>query len=49
MAYGTPGIQTHEQWLGLVQPVGLVVAPDPAGVSPGGPPLVLLLPVHGLG
>ena len=27
MAYGTPGIQTHEQWLGLVQPVGLVVAP----------------------
>ena len=34
MAYGTPGIQTHEQWLGLVQPVGLVVArsrhePDP--------------------
>jgi hypothetical protein len=27
MAYGTPGIHTHEQWLGLVQPVGLVVAP----------------------
>ena len=27
MAYGTSGIQTHEQWLGLVQPVGLVVAP----------------------
>ena len=27
MAYGTPGVHTHEQWLGLVQPVGLVVAP----------------------
>ena len=27
MPYGTPGIHTHEQWLGLVQPVGLVVAP----------------------
>ncbi len=27
MAHGTPGIHTHEQWLGLVQPVGLVVAP----------------------
>ena len=27
MAYGTPNIHTHEQWLGLVQPVGLVVAP----------------------
>ena len=25
--YGTPGVHTHEQWLGLVQPVGLVVAP----------------------
>jgi hypothetical protein len=23
----TPGPPTHEQWLGLVQPVGLVVAP----------------------
>jgi hypothetical protein len=22
-----PGSHTHEQWLGLVQPVGLVVAP----------------------
>ena len=27
MAYPTPGTHTHEQWLGLVQPVGLVVAP----------------------
>ncbi|PSB38493.1 SAM-dependent methyltransferase [Aphanothece cf. minutissima CCALA 015] len=27
MAYGSPGAHTHEQWLGLVQPVGLVVAP----------------------
>ncbi|MFO8238688.1 MAG: SAM-dependent methyltransferase, partial [Prochlorococcaceae cyanobacterium] len=27
MAYGTPGIHTHTAWLGLVQPVGLVVAP----------------------
>ncbi len=27
MAYGTPNLQTHQQWLGLVQPVGLVVAP----------------------
>ena len=27
MAYGNPGTHTHEQWLGLVQPVGLVVAP----------------------
>jgi hypothetical protein len=27
MAYGAPNIHTHEQWLGLVQPVGLVVAP----------------------
>ena len=27
MAYGTPGVHTHEQWLGLVQSVGLVVAP----------------------
>lgn len=27
MASVTPGPQTHEQWLGLVQPVGLVVAP----------------------
>lgn len=23
----TPGAHTHEQWLGLVQPVGLVAAP----------------------
>ncbi len=27
MAYGTPGLHTHQEWLGLVQPVGLVVAP----------------------
>ena len=27
MATLTPGPHTHEQWLGLVQPVGLVVAP----------------------
>ncbi len=27
MATATPGSHTHEQWLGLVQPVGLVVAP----------------------
>jgi len=27
MASVTPGPHTHEQWLGLVQPVGLVVAP----------------------
>ncbi|MCS5700274.1 BREX-1 system adenine-specific DNA-methyltransferase PglX [Cyanobium sp. FGCU-52] len=27
MAYGTPGVHTHQEWLGLVQPVGLVVAP----------------------
>jgi hypothetical protein len=27
MAYGIPGIHTHTAWLGLVQPVGLVVAP----------------------
>ena len=27
MATPTPGTHTHEQWLGLVQPVGLVVAP----------------------
>ena len=27
MATATPGTHTHEQWLGLVQPVGLVVAP----------------------
>jgi hypothetical protein len=27
MASLTPGPHTHEQWLGLVQPVGLVVAP----------------------
>ena len=27
MAYGNPGTHTHEHWLGLVQPVGLVVAP----------------------
>ena len=27
MAYGTPNLHTHQQWLGLVQPVGLVVAP----------------------
>jgi hypothetical protein len=27
MATVTPGNHTHEQWLGLVQPVGLVVAP----------------------
>jgi hypothetical protein len=27
MATTTPGTHTHEQWLGLVQPVGLVVAP----------------------
>ena len=27
MAPLTPGRHTHEQWLGLVQPVGLVVAP----------------------
>jgi hypothetical protein len=27
MAHRTPGVHTHEQWLGLVQPVGLVVAP----------------------
>ena len=31
MAYGTPGVHTHEQWLGLVQPVGLVVAPAVLG------------------
>ncbi len=27
MAYGNRGIHTHTEWLGLVQPVGLVVAP----------------------
>lgn len=27
MAYGIPGLHTHQEWLGLVQPVGLVVAP----------------------
>ena len=27
MAYRGPSIQTHLEWLGLVQPVGLVVAP----------------------
>jgi len=27
MAYGTPGLHTHQEWLGLVQPVGLVLAP----------------------
>jgi hypothetical protein len=27
MPPSTPGTHTHEQWLGLVQPVGLVVAP----------------------
>jgi hypothetical protein len=27
MATVTPGPHTHDQWLGLVQPVGLVVAP----------------------
>jgi hypothetical protein len=27
MATLTPGPHTHEQWLGLVQPMGLVVAP----------------------
>jgi hypothetical protein len=27
MATASPGTHTHEQWLGLVQPVGLVVAP----------------------
>ena len=25
--FGTPNLHTHQQWLGLVQPVGLVVAP----------------------
>ena len=35
--HGTPGLHTHQEWLGLVQPVGLVVAPvvlDRLGLFP---------------
>ena len=43
---GPPGppAQRRPQFL-----LGLVVAADPAGLSPGGTALVLVLPVHGVG